>query len=856
MINSYKALSGRYLKHNKKRTTLTIIGIVMSVALICSIGTFMVTLQQTLNNQQKAESGNFELTIKKNISEEEFNKITTNPAVEFAVPIEQDMVSNTIKDKQILITKGNKNIFDAFTVKLKEGTIPTNSDEIVLEEWILKYFDIKPVIGSKINLTIGNKTTALTLVGIAQDKSTSQYSGIANGYIIDDSIKSSSNNVSAIFVKLVDGTDKRNTISTIESLVGKDNITENDSILRITGESKDKGNNNALFMIGGLVVGVVAIATIMVIYNSFHISIAHRTKQFGQLRAMGTTRKQIMSLVLREALIMTVISVPIGLLCGVLVVYIIAMVFKRLSVGFSDLEVVISPVVIFGSFLIGALSIFISAILPARGAGKISPLVAISNSNLISKDELKRSKKNILIKYLKIDKVMAIKNVKRNKKRFYITAISMAISVTLFIGLSSFYEYAMNVQSDGADNTIYSFEVMQNYEGAKKYKIPDELIKDVRNISGISDVYKNYNSIKLKSVVNEEVIPKIVRDQNYSFINEVKLDGETKKYVSIMMNGFDQNKINELKPYVIEGSVDNLKDNEIIVVKNERIPGKESPLISPILDLKPGDEIKVDKDYYYREEELSNEQRMNGEKPKVEENAKDNYKNSDLIKLKVAAVIEKSQFNLGHRGIQKAILPINNLKKIINNNDIAKEQMGIDSLLIKVDDKSKIDSIDKELTALIKKYPQFTVRNSEKMAEQRNNANLQIVILLGGFITVITLISSINILNTVSTNIIMRKRELASLKAIGMTSKELRNMICLEGAMFGIYGGVIGCILGSIVSYLFAVSFADLRAMAFHMPWTSMVIALSGVIVIGYISALIPMRKLAKSNIIEGISQE
>jgi len=126
----------------------------------------------------------------------------------------------------------------------------------------------------------------------------------------------------------------------------------------------------------------------------------------------------------------------------------------------------------------------------------------------------------------------------------------------------------------------------------------------------------------------------------------------------------------------------------------------------------------------------------------------------------------------------------------------------------------------------------------------------------GTTLLVIALISSINVINTVTTNIIIRKRELSGLKAIGMTSKELKKMISLEGALFGFYGGTIGSIIGVGLSYLIYLRFASIKNFSYEIPWINIAIAMGGVMLIGYASALIAMRKLSKENIIEGIKQE
>lgn len=843
MINNYKSVSNRYLKYNKKRTQLMIIGIILSIALISSIGTFLLALQNSFVQEQINLNGNYHIILK-NIDKEKFEKIKNNPQIEFISPEKEMVYDNFVGNKKINVKSGNKSLFNIENVQIKEGRLPEKNNEIVIESWILKYFK-KPInIGDK--LKVDNKE--YILVGIANDKWDSKASGITNGYILDINVEKDIKNL-PIYIKIKDNANKRDVINDITKLVGKNNIAENDRLLKFTGESKDKSMNGALFGIGAIVVGIVVMATIMLIYNAFNISIAERIKQFGQLKAMGATKKQIRTLILREATTIIIIAMPIGLFLGIISIFGILGIFKSFTRE-ADIKFIISPIVIIGSMVIGATSVYISALLPAIKVSKISPLVAISSSNSISKEKIKKSRRKYnLNKMLKVNQIMAIKNIKRNKKRFYITSISMAMSVTLFISFISFAKYAGNFTEKITEESKMSFRISQNFEGNREYFIDDNMLESIEKLNGIENAYSSYTPIKLKAVVDESVIPKIIKDQNYDFINTVKYENKDYKYLSVLMNAFDKNKLEALNPYVSSGSIDNLKENEVIVIKNEKMP---NAILSPVMNLKVGDEIKIDPNYFYKQERLTQDQYSKGLEPKIEENAKDSYNKNQLITLKVSAVIDDAPYYLGMNGIQKIILPTENLKSIIKDNDVAKSQFNRESVGIKCDSKN-VDKVEKELNSFIKMYPDFNVKNVEDLNKEAMAYNLLPIILLLGFTIVITLISSINIINTISTNITIRTKEIASLKAIGMTSKELKSMICLEGVCFGIYGGIVGSIVGTILSYIIYLKFSEIKGFAYNIPYIEIIVAIVGVIVIGYISALIPMKKLRKSNIIEAI---
>lgn len=135
--------------------------------------------------------------------------------------------------------------------------------------------------------------------------------------------------------------------------------------------SSDTSASSGILKVVSIIIGIVVIATIAVIYNSFQISVVERMKQFGLLRAVGTTPKQIRRIVLREATFILLIGIPIGLVCGVIAICGISFAYKLIggqSVDFIKLTV--SPMVLIISAVVGTVSVYLSALLPALYAGE------------------------------------------------------------------------------------------------------------------------------------------------------------------------------------------------------------------------------------------------------------------------------------------------------------------------------------------------------------------------------------------------------------------------------------------------------------------------------------------------------
>lgn len=847
-MNSYIELGNKYLKSSRKKTILTVIGIILSVALITSIGTFILTVQNSYIQNSIKKTGNYHVVIK-NISKDTLEKVKSNPKVESTGVFYSDEPVQLDSGKELYFNYLSKEAFELKNILLIEGNLPENDDEVVLERWVLKYVNGKVSVGDYIELPNkeGNIKT-YKLVGITEGQYKSQVEGVGQCYFIEN------NNVTeglskVAYVKIKDKAKKSEVISELRLIIENNQTLEvNDDLLHYTGESSNSVINESLFKVVFIVISIVVIATIVVIYNAFHISIAERIKQFGLLRAIGTTKRQVINLVLREANIMILIGVPIGVFFGILSVYCIAFVFSKMAttVEFGNLQVIISPVVILISVIIGVITIYISAYLPARAAGKISPLVAISNQAVIKKEKRNRSGR-ILAPILKIDKLMAVKNVKRNKKRFYITVFSMALSVTLFITFMSFSRFSTNFTGSINEKSDVDFQLMISHLDENVKTISQEVIDEVEKIPNLDNVFRNFQSIKtVRAIVKDESIPTLVKEyyennEDIRKIEQVQVDNESRKAVKVAISTYGDEKLKLTDKYIKEGSLSTIKDDEVIVVRNSKFMGDRT-LVSPMVNLEVGDELLID--LTYGEEKSAN----------ITEKK---YESDELKRVKVGAIVDESPFNDNENwDALNIIISENQLNNFIKEYDEKLKYEGIRSLDIRLKEDSYADEVDKALKDIETNSPGIEYYNVIKSNEEEKAFNMQIMILLMGFTVVVTLIGAVNIINTVTTTILLRKAEISALRAIGMSSRQVRKMISFEGILFGIYGWIIGSILGTLLSYAIYDPMNNIKSFAYIVPWKSIAIALGSVIILGYISALIPLNRLKHESIIEGIRGE
>lgn len=844
-MKSYRQITDKYLKHNKKRSILTICGIILSVALITSIGLFIKSMQNTFLQEAISSNGSYHISISKE-DDEAYDKIYNNPKID-KVGLKESIDSVSLRDdKKINITQFNKNALELLPYKSIKGELPKKNGEIALESWILNYMDGKPKLGSIIRIKLNSgKEKEFKITGLIKNNSSNQLEGRALGIVYSDKFNINNSTIYATISEKADISD------TIRNLKGKfKELESNEEVLRLLGEGQNENINKSLYQIAGIIIGVVVIATIAVIYNSFQISVIERIKQFGLLRAVGATQKQIRKIVLREATLISLIGIPLGLFFGVIALKIVAQIFKMMSSSaFGNLNVIISYKILAISGLVGLVSIYISALIPARFAGKISPLVAISSRALIVKEKIKKNRGRIAKKILGINGLMAFKNIKRNKKRFNITVFSITISVTLFIFFTTFINMLNFFNTPETESDISQFLVVGTVDNKGKSSLNKNIIDEIKNNNYTNDVFVHYMNYSSKAAISmdkkEASLEKIAPD----IYEKINLDGKEMMKLGVAFDVYDENKLKNSSKYIVSGKIDidkMKKENGVILVKNQLIADKGGYYNGPFTNLKVGDSFYIHKNILRND--LTKE---NGEK-----DIKLNFNKEDITKVKVVAIVNTPPYGFF---VNPEHLKIITTKDVLGN--IARKDMNkilldqIQSAEIELKDKSTADEFQKWIQPFGDRFGVKIINHVQQMEEQKSSL-LQIKILMYGFIVVVSLIGAVNIINTITTNLILRKKEIASLSAIGMTYKNIKKMILTEGILYGLYGSIYGVIVGTLLSYAMFSNMTNIMKFKWPIPWQSICIAVGTSIFIGLISVIRPLNRIKKSNIIDVIKAE
>jgi len=825
MINSYKQLTGKYLKANKKSSLLTVIGIILSVALVSTVGLIYKSMEHAQIEQVKLSDGSFHLVFI-DVNERLISKIENNPKVSrhglYQARKDIHVGKNVTVDE---ITASSNNVLELFTYKAIDGKFPQNQNELAVQKSILGQIDKQAKIGRKI--TFNNKE--YTLVGILENNSLAK-----SGVVLSINQKLDPK-TSALVVEISSKANLKTALQELNQLADENTILPNSKLISVQGGDDEGTGTGAIVELAGIIIGIVVICSIAVIYNSFQISIVERIRQFGLLRAVGATRKQIRTIVLGEATILAVIGVPLGLLFGVGFIYGISIAFKLIAEdSFLALQPVIDMPILGISAGVGIICIYLSSFIPVIFAGNISPIVAISSASAIKKENIKRRNNQIVRFIFGFEGVMAAKNMRRNRKRYIITVFSIVISVVLFIT----FHYTLDMKSKTSpipyELSMIDFSVVSQ-EIKEEYKMNKNLEDNIRNIRFVDKVYGDYRCYFFDAAISKDAQVKEVQDMG-DIYKTVTFNGSETTILDSCILVYDKDSMDIAKKYVESGTIDLKKmnqENGVILVGKRGLLAGDNSYDGPMANLKVGDEIALQ----------DNNLKLGEEKPE--------FGKGYVNKVKVMAIVKIEPFSrMGDMNVLQLMTTEEVAKQLVKNQTIRPFNLNI-----KITDVNKEEQVKASIENELLSTPYLGLINHISENRKEQETALMIKLLAYGFIIVVSLIGSMNVINTLTTNIILRRKEFAALKSIGLTQKGLQKMVVIEGLLYGIVGTIYGTVISCGLCYLIYTTLDATGEIGFSIPWFAIAIAGAGALLIGYLSVLAPLSRMKKDNLIEALRE-
>lgn len=831
---------------NKKRTIVTIIGIILSTALMVGIGLLFSSFQDLMirdtisyNGRYEAKYNDVDLIKLNDIKNKNFTYFYEKP-----IGFSRIESSNEYKP-YMYITSVNKEYFDE--LKLIEGDIPKNENEIVISNHVITNGEINYKVGDSVTFTYGSRnvdgeitlsnsdyvegeTLDITneatykIVGIVERSNFESYS--ACGYMaftLDVNNDKGNVNLYVMFNK------NKKIIKQSEELAKElgydDYISYNSTLLALYGESTYGNIMSTMVSMMTIMLALVSIGCIIVIYNSFAISVMERKKEFGLLSSVGATRRQLSHTVFFEAVIVGIIGIVLGIVGAYIGIGCVVLVINNLISDILEykLYLVTNPLFIIIPVVFMILVIGVSAFLPSRRASKVSPIEAIRQNDDIKINKKKIRTSKLINKLFGVEGEIALKNIKRNKKKYRVTIVSLFISIVLFISFSSYMNYTLNTASSVMGEVPYDYQISYFGDDTNNDKEALDKINEIVKSSDVKE-YVSYGVSNLSIIGNYtysdeylDFYKSAYGDDGIKALNNLKY-----QYISIFI--LDDNSYNKYKKLI---GLD--KDSVILLNKFRGVSYGNNKRVNYNIPVINSGDINIKICNFDNDEDTTK------------------YCNKNIDNI----FVTNKSFDLIEEFSYMSDF------KLIVNKKLYDSMFGVDTDYIQFnilsDNTNNIDKLTKELD----KYSNVNYTNIKEAMKQANNMILVVKILMYGFISLVTLIGVTSVFNTISTSMALRKREFAVLRSIGLTNRGFNKILFFESLFFGMKSLLFAIPVSIGVTILIHYSLADMMSIStIIIPWKYIIISIVSVFVIVLLTMMYSTSKIKKHNIIEQIREE
>jgi putative ABC transport system permease protein len=855
-MNIFNKVTLQSMKKSRTRTIVTIIGVILSAAMITAVATFGTSLLNFLINGSIAKYGSWHvefLDVDSSFVQERThdNEVANTAAFENIGYATLD--GGKSPEKPYLFIAGfSEEAFDTLPISLISGRLPENSGEILVPAHVAAKGGVRFKVGDTLSLAVGSRMDAnknlgqhdpylsggesgegketlvpkaektYTVVGICERPGFEEHSAPGYTLITKADTRDQANSFS-LFVTLKN---PRQVKAYASSTAGAGDYVFNDYVLRFMGASDNKLFNTLLYSVGGILVAIIMIGSVFLIYNSFNISLNERTRQFGILSSVGATARQLRNSVLFEGLCIGTIGIPLGVMVGIgsigLVIPIVAGKFGNILHSTVPLTLSVSVPAIVAAAAVSLVTILISAYIPARKAANTPVIESIRQTNEVKTESKAVKTSKLALRIYGLEGTLALKNFKRNKKRYRSIVLSLVLSVVLFVSGSAFgttlnrlserlimdidYDILFSTENMDVSEMLPLYDKLKTADGVyeSSYQAVFRYSCAV-NPRDFSDRYREYAGYDASDeTVHLPMYIQFIEDSEYlRFIKEMGLSAE--EYTG--------------------------QDAKMIACAIQRVDKKDGP--SEVFDM-----------FASPSKTFSVAPETNG-KPMMEPEQSIDITFIDTYPIDPPPL----QSSMQSPYVFMVVAPYSLIEKFETPDTHATIGLAFMS-------KNPSQS-GTEMEAMIQGSgvtSEYTLYNVYSILEQYRSITFVIDVFTYVFVIMISLIAVANVFNTISTNIRLRRRELAMLRSVGMSDRDFNKMMNFECVFYGMRTLLFGFPIAGIISWLIYEGLVTAERMDnfdFVFPWGSMAISVVSVLFIVFITMLYAISKIKRENIID-----
>lgn len=861
-MNIVNTLTIRHLKQNKRRTLVTIFGVIISVSMMTAVITLIFSFADLMIRQTISDTGEWHVQYQ-DITKKQLEAIKGDDATK-TVAITRDLGYAPLEGGQnsnkpyLFIKEYDIQGFKQFQIEISKGRLPHTDKEVVISESVAANGKVKYEIGDRLTLRVGDRfeqggdhpldqTAPLRRKdGILTE--TLQHSVIRD-YTVVGFIKRPLSEtawapaytiISYVDDQIIGGDDRVDASVVLqqvnpflfahaEKLAEKNQIHTvqyNNDLLHYYGLSSSGTSSSMMFSLSAIIIGIIIIGSVGLIYNAFAISVSERSRYLGMLASVGATKRQKRNSVFFEGIVIGLISIPIGILCGLAGTGITFSFLNTMIEGAlwtsEKLRLIVTPLLLLMTCLVSMLTIFVSAYLPAVKASRVSPMDAIRQTTDVKLTAKAVKTPEIIRKLFGIEAEIGLKNLKRNKRRHHVILFSLVISIVLFLTISFFTTGLTQSLALSLEGINYDIEV----SSSNGERLDDRLMQSLVSLDGVTEYNVSHELVRKAWVdaasIADELQEKVKQDKSMledgKYPYEIKLyaldDSSLHAYARAI--GADYEQLTDLDhPAAIV--MDTIHYKDIDTGKYIQTKSIYANIGQPI--------------------ELTGFFKASGEDTKTNQ-------------VIIAALTDQAPMGMSPVGVGGLNMIVSErvMKQLADGEELANAPMYLHLKSTEpVKTQQEIEAMNENNLNVYNVY-QSRIKEEQKI--------LLMNVFSYGFIVLISAISVANIFNTISTGLALRKREFAMLKSVGATPKGVAKMLNYESVYYGVKSLLYGLPVSFAVMVLIYKAFANKFSYGFTVPWMSILSVIVCVFVIVSSAVVYSGAKIKKENIIDALKQE
>ena len=873
-------LSWKSLSANRTRNIVAICAIALTALLFTSLFTIALSINEGFQQANFRQVGGYAHGSFKRMTEEQYNALKEDPLIaEQGLSRFLGAPSEPPFNKSITeIRSADENYAKFSFATPTTGRLPEEgTDEAAMDTSVLELLGVEPELGKKITLTFD--------VGANSTKQTTQTFTLCGWWEKDEAMPASevfipNSRVDEVLAEVGGVTDNMTGTWNMDVMLesGSAHIdADMQQILADNGyQSEDVAAANyidygvnwgytganlaenfdpttAIFIVVMLL--LILFTGYLIIYNVFQISVAGDVRFYGLLKTIGTTPRQIRRMIRQQALLLSVVGIPIGLVLGWLVgKALVPVVISQLD-GVSSVTST-SPWIFVGSALFALVTVFISCLRPGRMAGRVSPIEALRYTESSGRTKGKRTKKKVSI----FSMVWA--NLGRSRGKTFITIVSLALAVVLFQLVVTFVNgFDMDryvSRSFASDFQIADAGYFQNGELGADWPLSEDVIAAINAQGGVTSGGRTYGAgASVQSFQPENWLRQIMNpyyDENAlnAMLSERARDPEGNLASMAMLYGMEDYGLDHLT--VVDGDLADVYDpakKAVAVVVPTDDYGKALP---DTTSRKVGDKmwLRFVEEWEYVARETGEVYASPDDIPETvayEERAK---KYHDVEYTVAALVAMPGSLSYGYSMLESEEIVINAQNFIADS--------GNDDIMYYAFDTS--DAATAGMEEFLSDYtenidPALDYQSKQTYIDEFNGFRNMFALLGGTLSAIIAVIGVLNVFNAILTGITSRRRELAMLQSIGMTAKQLRRMLVIEGLLYTLGAVALAAVLVLAISPFAGEAVGGLFFWFSYRPtYWPLLVAAPVFAAVGVLIPLASVHRMQRNSVVDRLREE